>query len=106
MCGWVGVLWGTVSCAKVRRWNVGAREDSIARPPCMPAACLPRSASPTCSPPPLMCSSMINCFIVTLQVLVGEPSVPDTVQILRGLKERYASHHGVQVGCWAGWESR
>lgn len=31
------------------------------------------------------------------QVLVGEPSVPDTVQILRGLKERYASHHGVQV---------
>ena len=45
------------------------------------------------------------------QVLVGEPSVPDTVQILRGLKERYASHHGVQVreggwegaasGCWA-----
>ncbi len=32
-----------------------------------------------------------------VQVLVGEPSVPDTVQILRGLKERYASHHGVQV---------
>ena len=32
-----------------------------------------------------------------LQVLVGEPSVSDTVQILRGLKERYASHHGVQV---------
>ena len=31
------------------------------------------------------------------QVLVGEPSVPDTVQILRGLKERYASHHGVQI---------
>lgn len=31
------------------------------------------------------------------QVLVGEPSVADTVQILRGLKERYASHHGVQI---------
>ena len=31
------------------------------------------------------------------QVLVGEPSVQDTVQILRGLKERYASHHGVQI---------
>ncbi|KAI3436547.1 hypothetical protein D9Q98_005963 [Chlorella vulgaris] len=31
------------------------------------------------------------------QVLVGEPSVPDTVQILRGLKERYSSHHGVQI---------
>ncbi|KAL4440691.1 hypothetical protein ABPG77_000400 [Micractinium sp. CCAP 211/92] len=31
------------------------------------------------------------------QVLVGEPSVPDTVQILRGLKERYAGHHGVQI---------
>ena len=32
-----------------------------------------------------------------MQVLVGEPSVPDTVQILRGLKERYASHHGVNI---------
>lgn len=31
------------------------------------------------------------------QVMVGEPSVPDTVQILRGLKEKYASHHGVQI---------
>lgn len=31
------------------------------------------------------------------QVLVGEPSVQDTVQILRGLKERYSSHHGVQI---------
>ena len=31
------------------------------------------------------------------QVLVGEPSVSDTIQILRGLKERYASHHGVQI---------
>ena len=37
------------------------------------------------------------------QVLVGEPSVPDTVQILRGLKERYASHHGVQVRMWGWW---
>jgi ATP-dependent Clp protease ATP-binding subunit ClpB len=31
------------------------------------------------------------------QVLVGEPSVQDTIQILRGLKERYSSHHGVQI---------
>lgn len=31
------------------------------------------------------------------QVLVGEPSVPDTIQILRGLKEKYAAHHGVQI---------
>lgn len=31
------------------------------------------------------------------QVFVGEPSVADTVQILRGLKEKYASHHGVQI---------
>ncbi|KAH7476563.1 hypothetical protein PRIC1_000571 [Phytophthora ramorum] len=31
------------------------------------------------------------------QVLVKEPSVPDTVSILRGLKERYESHHGVQI---------
>lgn len=31
------------------------------------------------------------------QVLVKEPSVADTVSILRGLKERYESHHGVQI---------
>ena len=39
----------------------------------------------------------MHCPSTPLQVLVGEPSVPDTVQILRGLKERYASHHGVQI---------
>jgi ATP-dependent Clp protease ATP-binding subunit ClpB len=31
------------------------------------------------------------------QVLVTEPSVPDTVSILRGIKERYESHHGVHI---------
>lgn len=31
------------------------------------------------------------------QVMVKEPSVTDTVSILRGLKERYESHHGVQI---------
>ncbi|TVR14414.1 MAG: AAA family ATPase, partial [Planctomycetota bacterium] len=31
------------------------------------------------------------------QVLVGEPSVVDTVSILRGLKERYEVHHGVRI---------
>ena len=30
-------------------------------------------------------------------VFVGEPSVEDTVSILRGLKERYEVHHGVRV---------
>jgi ATP-dependent Clp protease ATP-binding subunit ClpB len=30
-------------------------------------------------------------------VFVGEPSVPDTIAILRGLKERYESHHGVEI---------
>ncbi|HWQ68866.1 MAG TPA: Clp protease N-terminal domain-containing protein, partial [Patescibacteria group bacterium] len=30
-------------------------------------------------------------------VLVGEPSVEDTISILRGLKERYEVHHGVRV---------
>jgi ATP-dependent Clp protease ATP-binding subunit ClpB len=30
-------------------------------------------------------------------VLVGEPSVEDTVSILRGLKERYEVHHGVRI---------
>jgi ATP-dependent Clp protease ATP-binding subunit ClpB len=30
-------------------------------------------------------------------VLVGEPSVVDTIAILRGLKERYEAHHGVRI---------
>ena len=30
-------------------------------------------------------------------VFVGEPSVADTIAILRGLKERYEAHHGVRV---------
>src|SRR5207342_3205636 len=29
-------------------------------------------------------------------VLVGEPSVEDTISILRGLRERYELHHGVK----------
>jgi ATP-dependent Clp protease ATP-binding subunit ClpB len=32
-----------------------------------------------------------------LPVLVGEPSVEDTIAILRGLKERYEVHHGVRI---------
>ena len=32
------------------------------------------------------------------QVFVGEPSVEDTVAILRGLKERYEAHHKVTIG--------
>ena len=31
------------------------------------------------------------------QVFVGEPSVEDTIAILRGLKERYEIHHGVRI---------
>ena len=31
------------------------------------------------------------------QVYVGEPSVEDTIAILRGLKERYDIHHGVRI---------
>ena len=30
-------------------------------------------------------------------VMVGEPSVADTISILRGLKERYELHHGVRI---------
>jgi ATP-dependent Clp protease ATP-binding subunit ClpB len=32
-----------------------------------------------------------------LPVLVGEPSIEDTIAILRGLKERYEVHHGVRI---------
>ncbi|GBG79085.1 hypothetical protein CBR_g28800 [Chara braunii] len=31
------------------------------------------------------------------QVMVVEPSVQDTISILRGLKERYENHHGVRI---------
>ncbi|MFI9411766.1 ATP-dependent chaperone ClpB [Nocardia gamkensis] len=31
------------------------------------------------------------------QVLVGEPSVEDTIGILRGIKDRYEVHHGVRI---------
>jgi ATP-dependent Clp protease ATP-binding subunit ClpB len=31
------------------------------------------------------------------QVYVGEPTVQDTIAILRGLKERYEVHHGVRI---------
>lgn len=31
------------------------------------------------------------------KVLVGEPSVEDTIGILRGLKERYEVHHGIDI---------
>lgn len=30
-------------------------------------------------------------------ILVNEPSVEDTISILRGLKDRYESHHGVRI---------
>ncbi|MEX2047323.1 MAG: AAA family ATPase, partial [Chloroflexota bacterium] len=30
-------------------------------------------------------------------VYVGEPSTPDTISILRGLRERYEVHHGVRI---------
>jgi ATP-dependent Clp protease ATP-binding subunit ClpB len=30
-------------------------------------------------------------------VFVGEPTVEDTISILRGLKERYETHHGVRI---------
>lgn len=31
------------------------------------------------------------------KVMVGEPTLEDTISILRGIKERYESHHGVQI---------
>ncbi|MGI9270872.1 MAG: ATP-dependent chaperone ClpB [Woeseiaceae bacterium] len=31
------------------------------------------------------------------KVLIGEPTVEDTIAILRGLKERYEVHHGVEI---------
>jgi len=31
------------------------------------------------------------------QVYVGEPNVEDTIAILRGLKDKYETHHGVRI---------
>jgi ATP-dependent Clp protease ATP-binding subunit ClpB len=31
------------------------------------------------------------------QLFVGEPSVEDTIQILRGIQEKYEAHHGVRI---------
>jgi ATP-dependent Clp protease ATP-binding subunit ClpB len=31
------------------------------------------------------------------KIMVSEPSVEDTISILRGLKDRFESHHGVQI---------
>ena len=31
------------------------------------------------------------------QVIVDEPSVPDTVAIMRGIREKYETHHGVRI---------
>ena len=31
------------------------------------------------------------------QVFIGEPSVEDTIQILRGIQEKYEAHHGVRI---------
>ena len=31
------------------------------------------------------------------KVMIGEPSVEDTIAILRGLQEKYEAHHGVQI---------
>lgn len=38
----------------------------------------------------------ISVFLVG-QVYVGQPSVVDTISILRGLKETYEAHHGVHL---------
>lgn len=31
------------------------------------------------------------------QVLVSEPTVPETITILRGISEKYSIHHGVRI---------
>lgn len=41
--------------------------------------------------------SICSRRVATWQVLVKEPSVEDTISILRGLKEKYESHHGVRI---------
>jgi AAA lid domain len=48
----------------------------------------------------LSCCACLGCtmsVILLRQVLVAEPSVADTISILRGLKEKYEGHHGVHI---------
>ena len=61
-----------------------------------------RGASCTASaPPPSMNTGSIGKDAALerrfQKVLVEEPSVEDTIAILRGLKERYELHHGVEI---------
>src|SRR5439155_24816702 len=39
-------------------------------------------------------AALARCF---QPVFVGEPSVADTISILRGIKEKYELHHGVRI---------
>jgi ATP-dependent Clp protease ATP-binding subunit ClpB len=70
---------------------------------------------PTCSSPPLARGELHCIGATTLDeyrkhvekdaalarrfqpVFVGEPTVEDTISILRGLKEKYELHHGVRI---------
>jgi ATP-dependent Clp protease ATP-binding subunit ClpB len=45
----------------------------------------------------LLPQEVLTAVWLRVQVQVGEPSVADTVQMLRGLKAKYESHHGVQI---------
>ena len=48
-----------------------------------------------CPLPIAHCTLILTCYYV--QVLVAEPSPVDTVNILRGIKEKYESFHGVRI---------
>ena len=39
-------------------------------------------------------------------MFVGEPTVEDTISILRGIKEKYELHHGVRISRCARWWRR
>ena len=65
----------------------------------------PMLAAASCgwsAPPPSTSTAEVDIEDAALerrfrQVFVGEPSVEDTVGILRGLKDRYEAHHGVRI---------
>ncbi len=57
----------------------------------------PSCASAHVAPTPGPLTHRLTHPLVTHQVLVSEPSVADTIAILRGIKERYETHHGVHI---------
>ena len=64
---------------------------------CSPAASCARSARPRSTSTASTSRRTPRSSAASSRSIVGEPTVEDTIAILRGLKERYEVHHGVRI---------